>query len=81
MYRDFLAITEAAKLPRIRFHSLRHTAATSALVAGVPMHVVAKMLGHSTIRLTLDTHAAVLPVQMADAAQRIDAYFAAGAAS
>ena len=74
VYRDFLEIVEAADLPRIRFHSLRHTAAMSALVAGVPVHVVAKMLGHSTIRLTLDTYAAVLPVQMADAAERIDAY-------
>lgn len=47
MYRDFLEVIEAAKLRRIRFHSLRHTAATSALVAGVPVHVVAIMLGHS----------------------------------
>ena len=77
VYRDFLEVVAAAKLPRIRFHSPRQTAATSALVAGMPVHVVAKMLGHSTIRLTLDTYAAVMPVQMADAAQRVDAYFAA----
>ena len=28
VYRDFLDVTEAAGLPRIRFHSLRHTAAS-----------------------------------------------------
>ena len=75
VHRDFPAVTESAELPRIRFHSLRDTAATSALVR-VSVHAVPKVLGHSTIRLTLDTDAAVRPVQDGDAAPRIDACFA-----
>ena len=34
VYREFVAATEAAGLPRIRFHSLRHTAASLLLAQG-----------------------------------------------
>ncbi|MGI8999762.1 MAG: site-specific integrase [Candidatus Limnocylindria bacterium] len=34
VYRDFLDATDAAGLPRIRFHSLRHTAASLLLAQG-----------------------------------------------
>jgi integrase len=36
----------AAGLPRIRLHDARHTAATLLLENGVPVHVVARFLGH-----------------------------------
>ena len=44
----------AAKLPRIRFHDLRHTHATLALAAGVRPKVVSERLGHASI--VIDTH-------------------------
>ena len=44
-----------AKLPRIRFHDLRHTHATLALAAGVHPKVVSERLGHASITITLDT--------------------------
>lgn len=37
-----------ARLPRLRFHDLRHTAASLMLGAGIPVHIVAARLGHST---------------------------------
>jgi site-specific recombinase XerD len=31
---------------------LRHTAATRLVEAGIPLHAVAKLLGHSTVKIT-----------------------------
>lgn len=63
-------------LPRIRFHDLRHTAATLALKEGVHPKVVQEMLGHSQIAVTLDTYSHVLPTMQKEAAAKIDALFA-----
>lgn len=48
-------------LPPIRLHDLRHGAATLALAGGADMKVVQDMLGHSSITITADTYASVLP--------------------
>ncbi|MGH2796143.1 MAG: tyrosine-type recombinase/integrase [Thermoleophilaceae bacterium] len=48
-------------LPQIRFHDLRHTAATIALGRGVHPKIVSEMLGHSTIAITLDLYSHVTP--------------------
>lgn len=45
----------------IRFHDLRHTHASQLLQAGVDVKSVSERLGHSSIRITLDTYAHVLP--------------------
>jgi integrase len=63
---------EAARLPRIRVHDLRHTAATALLVEGVHPKVVQDMLGHSTITTTMDTYSHVMPTLQADAVRRLD---------
>jgi integrase len=42
-------------------HALRHTFATRALEAGIPVKVVSQILGHSSIQITLDTYSHVLP--------------------
>jgi integrase len=55
----------------ITFHGLRHTSATIALAAGVPVHVVSQRLGHATVSITLDVYAHALPEQATDAAARI----------
>lgn len=52
-FRDFLAYR---RLPKIRFHDLRHTHATWLLEANVPPKVVSDRLGHSTITLTADRY-------------------------
>ena len=51
----------SAGVPVIRFHDLRHTFATLALAARVPFKVVSEMLGHKSVKLTLDTYAHTLP--------------------
>lgn len=58
-----------SRLPRIRFHDLRHTSATIALSANVNPKVVSDRLGHSTISITMDTYSHVLPGLQADAAE------------
>jgi integrase len=71
--RSFLPLLARAGLPRIRFHDLRHTAATLLLQQGVHPKVVQEMLGHAQISLTLDTYSRVLPSLGEDAARRLDA--------
>ena len=43
-------------LSGIGVHTLRHTYATTALLHGVPLHVVSRNLGHSSIAITADTY-------------------------
>ena len=59
---------KAAKLPRIRFHDLRHTHATLALAAGVHPKVVSERLGHASITITLDTYSHAIPAMQETAA-------------
>jgi integrase len=61
-----------AGLPRIRFHDLRHTAATLMLANGVHPKIVSEMLGHSTTAITLDLYSHVSPHMQQTAAATID---------
>lgn len=69
---DFKPLLKAAKLPEIRFHDLRHTAATLLLLEGVNAKIVSERLGHSQIGITLDTYSHVLPTMQKEAAARLD---------
>lgn len=75
--KRFQRAAAAAKVPVIRFHDLRHTAATILLIKGVHVKLVSEMLGHSTITLTLDTYSHVIPAMHSDAAAAMDAVFSA----
>ncbi|MFH1446290.1 MAG: tyrosine-type recombinase/integrase [Chloroflexota bacterium] len=55
--RDFLKVIRKTELPQIRFHDLRHTAASLMINRGVPIIVVSKMLGHSKPSVTLNIYA------------------------
>jgi integrase len=70
LLRVFKKILEDAGLPRMRFHDLRHSAATILLSMNVHPKVVQEMLGHSTINMTLDTYSHVLPSMQKDIAER-----------
>lgn len=47
-------------LPHARLHDLRHVHATTLLLSGVPLHVVADRLGHADPSITLRVYAHVL---------------------
>jgi integrase len=54
-------VTPPAKpLPHARLHDLRHLHATTLLLAGVPVHVVAARLGHADPAVTLRVYSHVL---------------------
>ena len=66
-------LLEAAKLPKIRFHDLRHSAASLLIAAGVELVEVSQLLGHSELRLTADTYSHLQTQTAARAARRMDA--------
>ena len=73
--RSFKPLLKKAELPDIRFHDLRHTAATLLLQQGVHPKIVQERLGHSQIAVTLDTYSHVLPSMQKEAASQLDALF------
>jgi integrase len=74
--QSFRPLLKRAGLPLIRFHDLRHTAASLLLAAGVHPKVVQERLGHSSIAITLDTYSHVVPSMQRAAADRLDALLA-----
>ncbi len=62
----------AAGLPRVRFHDLRHSAATLMLAEGVPLAVISEWLGHSGIAITASHYSAIVPELRRDAAYAMD---------
>jgi integrase len=72
IYRAFQAHLERGGLPTVRFHDLRHTAATLLLAGRVNPKVVSEMLGHATVAITLDIYSHVLPDMQQDAAATLE---------
>ncbi len=54
-------LLEQAGLPYIRFHDLRHSAASLLMNQGVHSKVVQELLGHGTIGMMIDVYSHVLP--------------------
>ncbi|MHB1940788.1 MAG: tyrosine-type recombinase/integrase [Candidatus Dormibacteria bacterium] len=67
--RDFAPLLQRAGLPAIRFHDLRHTAATLLLGESVHPKVAPEMLGHATVAITLDRYSHVTETMQRAAAQ------------
>ena len=59
-------------LPHVRFHDLRHGAASMLLAQGVTLKVVSETLGHSGIAVTADTYAHLTSEQRRGAADAIE---------
>jgi integrase len=71
--RELHPLLRRAGLPSIRFHDLRHTAATLALAQGQHPKIVAEMLGHSQIAITLDLYSHVIPGMQEQVAMAMEA--------
>jgi integrase len=70
-------IIKTANLPSLRFHDLRHTAATLMLLQGVSPRVVQERLGHSSLAMTLGLYSHVMLTMQEEAAERMDRMFGA----
>jgi integrase len=68
--RAFQKLVKGTDLPRIRLQDLRHTYASLALAAAVPVKVVSERLGHANVTTTLNIYAHVLPGMESDAAEQ-----------
>jgi len=64
---SFAPLLKRAGLPPMRFHDLRHTAATLLLGRGIHPKIVSEMLGHSQIAITLDLYSHVTPTMQLEA--------------
>lgn len=76
----FNKVIRKTGLSHIRLHDLRHTHASLLLQAGVHPKVVQERLGHSSIRVTLDTYSHVMGGLQEAAAQHFDELLTSGKA-
>ena len=71
-YRVLSAVARRAGLGHWHPHELRHSAASILLNSGVPLEMVADVLGHASIRTTKDIYGHVLPGAKVIAAEAMD---------
>jgi len=76
MRRIWYPLLERARVRRVRFHDLRHTAASLMLLNGVHPRVVQERLGHASIAITMDLYSHVAPSLQREAADQVDRLFA-----
>jgi integrase len=74
----FDRLVARAGVPRLRLHDLRHTSATIARKNGVSLETLAKRLGHSSPRVTMEVYSHVDEGMDDDAAARLGAAFLGG---
>ena len=74
-YQGFRHLLDGSKIkaPReVNFHSLRHTAASQWILAGVELLTVSRRLGHAQASFTMDVYGHMLPGQQNQAAGALD---------
>ena len=56
LQRRFKSILKKAGLPSVSYHSLRHAFATNCLQAGFDVKTLSEILGHASVKTTLDRY-------------------------
>ncbi|MGW2177967.1 tyrosine-type recombinase/integrase [Streptomyces sp. NPDC001732] len=59
--RSFEALCARAGVREVRFHNLRHTCASLLHEQGADTRMIMEVLGHSSIRVTMDIYTFVRP--------------------
>jgi integrase len=72
---SFKMLLKRADLPDVRFHDLRHSVATILFAAGVDLKVISELLGHSSIAVTSDIYARLLPDMQRGVVNKMDDLF------
>ncbi|MFC1512104.1 tyrosine-type recombinase/integrase [Candidatus Latescibacterota bacterium] len=70
--RIFYPVIKLARIKKIRIHDLRHTYASLLLQLGTPMIYVRDQLGHSSIRITVDTYGHLVPGGNKEVVDKLD---------
>jgi integrase len=73
LLRSYVAAVKKAGLRKIRFHDLRHTAASLLHAQGVSFKAIQELLGHSDIRTTMNLYAHLYPEIKNEVADQMDA--------
>jgi integrase len=76
---SFRGACKRAKIKGLRFHDLRHTAATMMVEGGIDLVTVSRILGHSSIQMTM-RYAHPTPENMRLAVQKLGEFFDRGGA-
>ncbi|WP_077692750.1 MULTISPECIES: tyrosine-type recombinase/integrase [Nocardiopsis] len=66
-----LHLSDETGLPPIRFHGLRHRAASLTSAAGADMRIISETLGHSSPAFTADVHTNAMPYNDRQAAEAV----------
>jgi integrase len=69
--RVFYSLLNKAEIRRVRFHDLRHTFASLLIQNGESLAYVREQLGHSSIKLTVDTYGHLIPGANRQAVHRL----------
>lgn len=72
MIRHFIPALTAAKLPRVRFHDLRHTYASLLIEQGENIKYIQNQLGHSSPMVTLNVYAHLMRDSNQEAVCRLE---------
>jgi len=72
---QFYRALDAAGLPRIHFHDLRHMAGTRLAEDGVDVKTISTLLGHANSTITRDLYLHTTPRMKRDVADRLDTMF------
>jgi len=75
---NFARIVKQAGLGRVRFHDLRHTFASLALLRGAKPKVISEALGHASVAFTMDTYSHIISGMQEDMMALLDEVLPAG---
>jgi integrase len=62
-----------AKLPKMRFHDLRHTYASLLIAQGAHPKLISEQLGHASVQITLDRYGHLMDQSYGDASSQLGA--------
>lgn len=72
--RDFRRVRDRAGVPPHSFHSLRHSAVSLRIAAGIPLEIISKQIGHKRSGFTADVYGHLLPETDRAATDALDSY-------
>jgi integrase len=71
-YRRLHRLLAKHDLPVLRWHDLRHSAASIMLALGLPLHVVQRTIGHSSLVMLAQRYAHLVPELAAEEVKKLE---------